>query len=302
MEDLTSSSEEHLARTSQLPDSEREPGVTKVNLEVEPVPHFASTMCGFFAKYNRDGSSTKMSRVCFPRTREEISPTSSWHWDKAGTAVSPTEFWTRNLPEWTDMNEPCLKDEGVCGLSDILEPLTDRLRKYFLSLIACQGIIRRADARKKILPPLLAEGLNYMIKWWEAEPGGGYSIGNGQVNTACDMEEGVCKTLDCMHDPQRVLEVMTPKVAQTLTRRFDGSPQPDKQNGMPIVTGKYVHTNSNGKEVMSTLSTDLEKQVNNQMTNGGGYVISRCVGTSICSTKQKTTEFRCVPNAQAILT
>jgi hypothetical protein len=47
-----------------------------------------------------------------------------------------------------------LNDDGVCSLSDILET-GDVPQRYYLSGQACRGIIRRAEKRKKELPPML---------------------------------------------------------------------------------------------------------------------------------------------------
>jgi len=46
----------------------------------------------------------------------------------------------------------------VCSLSDILETGDVPLR-FFLTARACQGILRRADKRGKLLPPSLQEAL-----------------------------------------------------------------------------------------------------------------------------------------------
>lgn len=80
--------------------------------------------------------------------------------------MSRGEFLMLNMSEWTAFSVPCRRDGGVCGLSDILEPLHNGLRKYFLSRIGCEGIVRRAERRGKNLPPLLDAGLKYMIGWW----------------------------------------------------------------------------------------------------------------------------------------
>lgn len=49
-------------------------------------------------------------------------------------------------------------DAAVCGLSDILET-GDVPPRYFLTAKACQGILRRAGARGKSLPPSLLAAL-----------------------------------------------------------------------------------------------------------------------------------------------
>ena len=166
MEELTFSQEEHPARTSPSPDSARAQVETMVSTEAVQGPLSASTIAAYSARYNPGGSSMRMCRVCLPLTRDGISPTSSWHWDKAGTRMSRGEFLMLNMSEWTAFSVPCRRDGGVCGLSDILESLHNGLRKYFLSRIGCEGIIRRAAKHEKNLPPLLDAGLKYMIGWW----------------------------------------------------------------------------------------------------------------------------------------
>ena len=49
-------------------------------------------------------------------------------------------------------------------LSQILEAYPHQ--KYYLSAKACQGILRRAQKRGKILPPMLKQALNEMIQYW----------------------------------------------------------------------------------------------------------------------------------------
>jgi hypothetical protein len=48
-------------------------------------------------------------------------------------------------------------------LSDILETVGEHLRKYYLSLKACAGILRRAASRGKDLPARLAAALKAQI-------------------------------------------------------------------------------------------------------------------------------------------
>ena len=58
---------------------------------------------------------------------------------------------TPNFSEWPN-------DAAVCSLWQVLE--TDAVpRKYFLSVKACAGILRRAERRGKALPPMLEAAL-----------------------------------------------------------------------------------------------------------------------------------------------
>ena len=71
---------------------------------------------------------------------------------------SPTAFWTLNLCEWTATGVPSLSDDSVCSLSDVLET-GEVPERYFLSARACAGILRRAEARGRALPPHLIVAL-----------------------------------------------------------------------------------------------------------------------------------------------
>jgi len=52
-----------------------------------------------------------------------------------------------------------LNDDGVCSLSDILEPIGDVPQRYYLTPRACAGVLRRAEKRGRALHPLLAAAL-----------------------------------------------------------------------------------------------------------------------------------------------
>jgi hypothetical protein len=64
---------------------------------------------------------------------------------------SPTGFLTLNTSEFH-------KDAAACSLSDILET-GDVPQRYFLSALACKGILRRAAKRGKEFPPALMKAL-----------------------------------------------------------------------------------------------------------------------------------------------
>ena len=69
---------------------------------------------------------------------------------------SPTEFLTLNTSVWHS-------EGSVCSLSDILET-GDLTQRYFLSSRACAGILRRAERRGKVLPPMLKIALEQVIE------------------------------------------------------------------------------------------------------------------------------------------
>ena len=66
-----------------------------------------------------------------------------------------TDFLTRNTGEC-----PSVAVEST--LSQILEANVPK--KYYLSVKACEGILRRAERRGKELPPMLKEALEQQIK------------------------------------------------------------------------------------------------------------------------------------------
>jgi len=128
-----------------------------------------STSRGLPASCDPDGLYGRTWRTCcLPNTQETFSTFSQ----TLGTAgiLSRGGCWTRSMCEWTGWSVPSRRDGGVCGLSDVLEPMSPRLRKYFLSPTALRGILRRADARGKALPTLLRDAIEWMLGWWETQP------------------------------------------------------------------------------------------------------------------------------------
>jgi hypothetical protein len=82
---------------------------------------------------------------------------SSGSWARLGMG-SPTAFLTLSTPVWTDSLTPSHSDGSVCSLSDILVT-GDVPQQYYLSQRACEGILRRAGNRGKVLPEHLARAL-----------------------------------------------------------------------------------------------------------------------------------------------
>jgi hypothetical protein len=72
---------------------------------------------------------------------------------------SPSECLTLNTSEHAASLGLCHNGDAVCSLSDILE-IGDVPQRYFLTAKACQGILRRADKRGKVLPTVLQEALS----------------------------------------------------------------------------------------------------------------------------------------------
>ena len=98
------------------------------------------------------GQSSRTSPVFFPLTEDGISRPSSMRWLSCGLGgASLGGFWTLSGSE-----SP--KDADVCSLSSILET-GDVPQRYYLTSIACEGILRRAKKRGKPLPPMLEQAL-----------------------------------------------------------------------------------------------------------------------------------------------
>jgi hypothetical protein len=72
---------------------------------------------------------------------------------------SPTEFLTLNTSEHAASLGLSHNGDAVCSLSDILAT-GDVPRRFFLTAKACQGILRRAEKRGKLLPPALYSALS----------------------------------------------------------------------------------------------------------------------------------------------
>ena len=115
-----------------------------------------SILSGFLGRCVPGGLSGKTCRGRFQagRVDSETSTFSSTNMQNAGMLVLGA-YSTLNMCEWTGSLVPFLKEDGVCSLSDILEPSGNIPLRYFLSPTACLGILRRAESRGKALPEIL---------------------------------------------------------------------------------------------------------------------------------------------------
>jgi hypothetical protein len=134
--------EEHPAKPSLSPDYEKDWMILVATYPSHSLP--------LLNAYVPTGLFGKMSLVSCRLTEEGHLEPSSLGWGKSGMG-SPTAFSTLNISEWH-------KDAAVCSLSDIVET-GDLRQRYYLSAIACQGILRRAERRGKELPPQLHKAL-----------------------------------------------------------------------------------------------------------------------------------------------
>ena len=92
----------------------------------------------------------KMSRDCSAPTMGLHLLGASESYSTAGLVRSGGDFSTVNISVWPN-------DGAACSLSAILE--ANPATRYSLSPRACAGILRRAEKRGKVLPPMLEEAL-----------------------------------------------------------------------------------------------------------------------------------------------
>jgi hypothetical protein len=143
------SSEEPHASRSRLQDSEKD-WMTRVATSCSPILPLLNDIApaGWYGR---------TSPASCQATMDEILEPCSGGWQNSGMGP-PTGFLTLSTSEWNHTLAPCLKDDGVSSLSDVLET-GDVPQRYFLSEKACAGILRRAEKRGRVLPPLLQEAL-----------------------------------------------------------------------------------------------------------------------------------------------
>ena len=102
------------------------------------------------ARFAHGGSCGRTCPECYPAGEAETLARSSTAWSTSGIAARG-ECWTLKASE-------CPSDDDGCSLSDILEAGAVPPR-FYLSAKAARGILRRAEARNKALPPALLTAL-----------------------------------------------------------------------------------------------------------------------------------------------
>jgi len=137
------SSEEHLASRSASQDSEKD-WLTRVATSCSPILQLLTDI-------GPNGWFGRTSPASCHQTKDGILRPSSLGWQNSGMG-SPSEFLTLNTSEFPS-------DGVACSLSQILED-GNVPQRYFLSVRACAGILRRAENRGKTLPVQLAEALS----------------------------------------------------------------------------------------------------------------------------------------------
>ena len=135
------SQEGSLARTTQLQ--------ANAAAWLATVAHSGGNSIGSLLSAAPPGLSERMYLASYHPTAAKTSTRSSARLFNSGMA-SAGLYWIANTSEWRN-------GAAVCSLSDILEASPDP--KYSLSAKACSGILRRAEKRGKVLPPLLRDAL-----------------------------------------------------------------------------------------------------------------------------------------------
>ena len=142
MDQLTFLSEEPPVNPSQLQDSERD-WQTRVATSCSPALRL-------LADIGPDGWFGRTSPASYHPTEERILPAYFEGWQNSGMG-SPTESLTLSTSEWPS-------DGVACSLSDTLETGTLPPR-YYLSALACQGILRRAEKKREGATPSPVPGV-----------------------------------------------------------------------------------------------------------------------------------------------
>src|SRR3970040_22742 len=115
---------------------------------------YGSSLQELLTNLSRDGLSLRTSPVFYPLKKDGTLPSSFDGWSSGGMAFAGG-FLTLNTSDWPSA-------AAVCSLSQVLE--ADAPRKYYLSPKACQGILRRAEKRGKLLPPSLQASLEQVAQ------------------------------------------------------------------------------------------------------------------------------------------
>ena len=115
--------------------------------------------------------------------------------------------------------------------------------KYYLSKKACEGIVRRANKRGKILPPLLEKALQYRIKNTDDALGVAYTNNETKVYALCSKSSNSMKS---SNPHSGIYEATT-----TRTLDCNGGNPSCNQGGMILVEGavKAIHESISGDSV-----------------------------------------------------
>jgi hypothetical protein len=114
-----------------------------------------SHILDFLTSLDPSGAYGKTCQVSLVRIEDGILVPSLGRWQNSAMG-SHTGCLTLSTSEYP-------KDADVSLLLDVLE--TGNLpQKFYLSPLACEGILRRAEKRGKVLPPLLQKALERSVQ------------------------------------------------------------------------------------------------------------------------------------------
>src|SRR5262245_22418806 len=105
-----------------------------------------SDLAGFFGRMFPDCSLARLRASL----EDPISSPSSVSWTASGL-LEGGQLLTLDTSDWPSGGP----EFSACSLREVLEPAPHP--RYFLSPRACQGVLRRAEKRGKVIPPELAE-------------------------------------------------------------------------------------------------------------------------------------------------
>lgn len=152
MQALMFSSAEHPASPSALQDSERE---WQIRAAIWP-----SSILRWLTATGPNGWFGRTSPASCRREEDGTLVPSLGGWQNSGMG-GPTECLTLSTLEWPSA-------AAVCSLSDVLET-GEVPQRFYLSALACRGILRRAENRGKQLPPQLERTLQMVAQDMEPE-------------------------------------------------------------------------------------------------------------------------------------
>ena len=143
---------EQLTFLSEEPPASRSASLASEADWMTTVATWPLSFLGLLTESGPDGWFGRTSPASCQATEDGTLVPYSGAWANSGMG-GPTECLTLSSLEWPSA-------AVVCSLSDILET-GDLPQRFFLSATACQGILRRAEKRGKVLPAGLLTALQH---------------------------------------------------------------------------------------------------------------------------------------------
>ena len=128
--------------------------------------NFLDTLCGKTSPEHSVQTAAKTSEPSSSRSAPSAKKEFQFLDLRTGYGNLLGSYWETGtvLPGGSSMHNTSesLKDADVSSLSEVLE--MNAPEKYSLSAKACRGILRRAEKRGKVLPPMLQEALTEVVR------------------------------------------------------------------------------------------------------------------------------------------